>query len=73
MDSRISRIRSKLAKAPYQAQRSHSMGAERHQFRVGPRVSSAQADTFEGKHHIALPSAYREFLVELGGSGAGPF
>ncbi|MFB7244347.1 SMI1/KNR4 family protein [Streptomyces populi] len=73
MDSRISRIRSKLAKAPYQAQRSHSMGAERHAFRVGPRIGSAQADAFEDEHHIELPSAYRRFLVELGGSGAGPF
>lgn len=73
MDSRTSRIRSKLAKAPYQARRSHSMGAERHQFRLGPRIGSAQADAFEREHRIALPSAYREFLVELGGSGAGPF
>lgn len=73
MDSRISRIRSKLAKVPYQVQRSHSMGAERHLFRVGPRISSAQADDFEGEHDIELPSAYRDFLVGLGGSGAGPF
>ncbi|WP_329375989.1 SMI1/KNR4 family protein [Streptomyces sp. NBC_01351] len=73
MDSRISRIRSKLAKVPYQAQRSYSVGAERHQFRVGPRVSPARADDFEAEHHIELPSAYRKFLLELGGSGAGPF
>ncbi|MFE5138381.1 SMI1/KNR4 family protein [Streptomyces fagopyri] len=73
MDSRTSRIRSKLARVPYEAQRSHSLGAERHRFRVGPRVGSAQADAFERDHHIALPVAYREFLVELGGSGAGPF
>ncbi|QIY93137.1 hypothetical protein HEP87_01565 [Streptomyces sp. S1D4-11] len=70
MDSRISRIRSKLAKVPYQVRRSHSMGAERHAFRVGPRISSAQAADFEGEHHIELPSAYQKFLVELGGSGA---
>ncbi|MFF4273437.1 SMI1/KNR4 family protein [Streptomyces sp. NPDC001536] len=73
MGSRISRIRSKLARVPYQARRSHSAGAERHGFRVGPRLRSAQADVFESEHHIELPSAYRKFLVELGGSGAGPF
>jgi hypothetical protein len=73
MDSRTARIRSKLAKVPYQALRSHSMGAESHRFRLGPRVGSAQADAFEREHRIALPSAYREFLVGLGGSGAGPF
>ncbi|MGI5447686.1 SMI1/KNR4 family protein [Streptomyces sp. CA-243310] len=71
--SRISRIRSKLAKVPYQPQRSHSAGAWRHQFRVGSRLGSAQADAFESEHRIELPPAYRTFLVELGGSGAGPF
>jgi hypothetical protein len=73
MDSRIARIRSALAKVPYQAQRSHSTGSERHCFRLGPRVSSARADAFEREHRITLPSAYREFLEELGGSGGGPF
>ncbi|MFF4550814.1 SMI1/KNR4 family protein [Streptomyces sp. NPDC001435] len=58
---------------PYQVQRSHSMGAERHAFRLGPRISSVQADVFEGEHHVELPLAYREFLVVLGGSGAGSF
>ncbi|MFJ7334385.1 SMI1/KNR4 family protein [Streptomyces sp. NPDC101116] len=73
MDSRISRIRSKLAKMPYQAQRSHSVCGEGHQFRLGPRVSTSEADAFEAENHIALPAAYRAFLIELGGSGAGPF
>ncbi|MFD8636135.1 SMI1/KNR4 family protein [Streptomyces sp. NPDC059533] len=73
MDHRIPRIRTKLARMPYQPQRSHSMGAERHQFRLGARIGSAQADAFEAEHHIALPTAYREFLLRLGGSGAGPF
>ncbi|MEU9804104.1 hypothetical protein [Streptomyces sp. NPDC051000] len=40
---------------PYQAQRSHSMGAERHDFRLGPRLGSAQVDVFEVEHHIELP------------------
>ncbi|MFJ8010704.1 SMI1/KNR4 family protein [Streptomyces fagopyri] len=73
MDSRITRIRSKLAKIPYQAQRSHSVCAERHQFRLGPRISASKADAFEAEHRIVLPAAYRAFLIELGGSGAGPF
>jgi hypothetical protein len=73
MDSRIPRIRSKLAKMPYQAQRSHSVCEERHRFRLGPRINSSEADAFETEHHIVLPAAYRAFLIELGGSGAGPF
>ena len=73
MDSRITRIRSKLAKIPYQAQRSHSVCAERHQFRLGPGISASEADAFEAEHRIVLPAAYRAFLIELGGGGAGPF
>ncbi|MFJ8162193.1 SMI1/KNR4 family protein [Streptomyces sp. NPDC096136] len=73
MDSRTVRIRSKLARVPYQPQRSHSMGAERHGFRVGPRVGSARVDDFEREHRLVLPPAYRQFLAEVGGSGAGPF
>ncbi|MGW1362909.1 SMI1/KNR4 family protein [Streptomyces chartreusis] len=73
MDSRIPRIRSKLAKMQYQAQRSHSACEERHQFRLGPRLNSSEAEAFETKRHIALPAAYRTFLIELGGNGAGPF
>ncbi|MFF4105676.1 SMI1/KNR4 family protein [Streptomyces sp. NPDC001903] len=73
MDSRIPRIRSKLAKMPYQAQRSHSVCGERHQFRLGPRISPSVADAFEAEHRVVLPAAYRAFLTELGGSGAGPF
>ncbi|WP_406274518.1 SMI1/KNR4 family protein [Actinacidiphila glaucinigra] len=73
MDSRIARIRTKLAKMPYQVHRSHSVCGERHQFRIGPRISPSEADAFENEHHLVLPSAYRAFLIELGGSGAGPF
>ncbi|MFF7211701.1 SMI1/KNR4 family protein [Streptomyces sp. NPDC008238] len=73
MDSRIRRIRSELAKMPYQARRSHSVFEERHQFRLGRRISPSEAEAFETEHHVVLPAAYRAFLIELGGSGAGPF
>ncbi|WP_037619653.1 SMI1/KNR4 family protein [Streptomyces aureus] len=73
MDSRTARIRSKLARTPYQAQRSHSVCEEHHQFRLGPRINSSEADAFEAEHHIVLPAAYRAFLIDVGGSGAGPF
>ncbi|MFJ8668898.1 SMI1/KNR4 family protein [Streptomyces sp. NPDC093600] len=66
-------MRRELAKIPYQARRSHSACEERHQFRLGPRISPSEADAFETEHHIVLPAAYRAFLIELGGSGAGPF
>ncbi|MFJ6575628.1 SMI1/KNR4 family protein [Streptomyces sp. NPDC091368] len=71
--TRTARIRSKLAQAPYLAGGSHSMGAERHLFRLAPRVAAARLDDFEWEHRIALPPAYRQFLADLGGGGAGPF
>lgn len=49
MDSRIPRIRSKLAKMPYLAQRSNSACEERHQFRLSPRISTAEADALHGE------------------------
>ncbi|MEU8773549.1 SMI1/KNR4 family protein [Streptomyces sp. NPDC048606] len=73
MDSQITRIRTKLAKVPYQPHRSHSVFEERHRFRLGPRISASEVDAFEAEQHLALPAAYRAFLTGLGGSGAGPF
>ncbi|MGW1553546.1 SMI1/KNR4 family protein [Streptomyces sp. NPDC002346] len=73
MDSRITRIRRKLARAPYIAQRSHSFGEEKHQFRLDPPVPDATVSEFEADHSIELPGPYRSFLTTLGGSGASPF
>ncbi|MFJ5607864.1 SMI1/KNR4 family protein [Streptomyces sp. NPDC093221] len=73
MDSRIPRLRRKLAKVPFAPQRSHSFGEEKHQFRLAPPLSAIQVMRFEAEAQIELPVAYRAFLTELGGSGASPF
>jgi hypothetical protein len=73
MDSRIARIRRKLAKVPYLPCRSYSFGEEKHGFRLDPPISNAEASRFEVKHSVALPQPYRTFLTTLGGSGAAPF
>ncbi|MFJ4672735.1 SMI1/KNR4 family protein [Kitasatospora purpeofusca] len=73
MDSRIPRVRRKLAAAPFQPLRSHSFGEEQHQFRLGPQLTEARIAEFESEHAIALPGPYRQFLQHVGGSGAGPF
>jgi hypothetical protein len=73
MDSRIPRLRRKLAAIVYTGPRSHSFGEERHQFRLGPRLLAAQVSAFEAEHDIKLPAAYRDFLTGLGGSGASPY
>lgn len=72
MDSRIPRLRRKLARIPYVYGRSRSFGEERHEFRLGPRLSRARVDAFEAEHDIELPEPYRDFLLHMGGSGASP-
>ncbi|NUS54571.1 MAG: SMI1/KNR4 family protein [Streptomycetaceae bacterium] len=73
MDTRIPRLRRKLARVPYVPWRSRSFGEERHRFRLGPRLSDAEVAAFETEHHVELHSAYRDFLLAMGGSGASPF
>ncbi|MFE1292226.1 SMI1/KNR4 family protein [Streptomyces sp. NPDC058751] len=73
MDSRIPRLRRKLAHIPYAPDRSHSFGEERHRFRLGPRLPEARADAFEAEHDVELPRPYRDFLTSMGRSGASPY
>ncbi|MEU9043596.1 MULTISPECIES: SMI1/KNR4 family protein [unclassified Kitasatospora] len=72
MDSRVTRIRRKLAKVPYAPLRSHSFGEEKHGFRLAPPLPTASVAEFEADHGIRLPIAYRKFLTTIGGSGAAP-
>ncbi|MFJ3660185.1 SMI1/KNR4 family protein [Streptomyces sp. NPDC090119] len=73
MDPRIPRVRRKLAAVPFQPLRSHSFGEESHRFRLGPRLSDRRIAAFEAEKSVTLPDAYRQFLLHIGGSGAGPF
>ncbi|GAA5030387.1 SMI1/KNR4 family protein [Streptomyces siamensis] len=73
MDSRIPRLRRKLARIPYTPGRSHSFGEERHEFRLGPRLPEDRANAFEAEHDVELPKPYRDFLTNVGGSGASPY
>ncbi len=73
MDVRIPRIRRKLATVPFQALRSRSFGEEHHQFRLDQPLDEARIAAFESEHAVTLPDAYRQFLLYLGGSGAGPY
>jgi len=48
-------------------------GADVHEFRLGPTKSEADICEFEQKHNVKLPNDYRQFLVDIGNGGAGPF
>ncbi|WP_380281924.1 SMI1/KNR4 family protein [Kitasatospora purpeofusca] len=73
MDSRIARIRRKLANVPYAALRSYSFGEEKHGFSLEPPLPARNVAEFEAEQHIELPAPYHSFLTTLGGSGAAPF
>lgn len=62
MDSRIPRLRRKLARIPCAYNRGHSFGEERHEFRLGPCVTQARIDTFETEHDVELPKPIETFL-----------
>lgn len=47
-------------------------GAAGHGWRLAPPWTDAEADTFEARHGVRLPAAYRAWLVGVGAGGAGP-
>ena len=57
MEDRIQRIRQKLLARPK---------------RLNPPLSERAIETFEAKHQVVLPSAYRVFLLQIGNGGDGP-
>lgn len=69
---RLGRIAEKLAEARAKPVVPMPFGVEVHGFVVGPPLSEAVVAEFEERHEVSLPPAYRLFVTELGGEGAGP-
>jgi hypothetical protein len=47
-------------------------GAAHHAWRVAPPLSPEQLADFEEGRRVTLPASYRQWLLEVGSSGAGP-
>ena len=47
-------------------------GASDHRYVLQPCLTEHQLCRFEQKHRVTLPDDFREFLLRIGGSGAGP-
>lgn len=76
----ISRILDKLRQAKQSDPDCEVFGADAHRYVVHPPASEEEVVRFEQQHVIALPDAYRTFLLKVGnggvgshGSSAGPF
>jgi len=48
-------------------------GADQHRYHLNPPLEEADLATFEAQHGIILPSDYRQFLLQMGNGGAGPY
>jgi hypothetical protein len=48
-------------------------GADVHRFQLNPPRPEADVLEFEVRHGVTLPREYREFLIDIGDGGAGPF
>lgn len=48
-------------------------GASTHQYHLNPPLDEDEVQRFEDEHGITLPGDYREFLLQAGDGGAGPY
>lgn len=48
-------------------------GSEKHGFRLNPVLAQPALEEFERQAGVRLPDGYREFLLEAGNGGAGPY
>ena len=71
IDEQIDRILTKLEQVRRRGLKCFGSGT--HGFRLAPPMAEATVSGFESQHGIRLPANYRRFLLEAGGSGAGPY
>lgn len=50
-----------------------SFGCEKHRFQLSPPLSSAALAEFEKRYAVTLPEDFRQFLLQAGNGGGGPY
>lgn len=69
----IEELRSLLEKAKVTDADLKQFGAEHHKYQWNPPASLKEIEEFEQETGISLPDGYRNFLLQAGNGGAGPF
>ncbi|PVD51273.1 SMI1/KNR4 family protein [Terrimonas sp.] len=73
MNEQLKQIEEKL----YQLKKLDSnyslFGSLKHRYHLNPPISSEKIEKFELRNKISLPNDYKEFLINVGNGGAGPF
>ena len=69
----IEELRSLLEKAKVTDAALKQFGAQNHKYQWNPPASLKEIEEFEQETVISLPDGYRNFLLQAGNGGAGPF
>ena len=69
----IEELRSLLEKAKVTDAALKQFGAESHKYQWNPPASLKEIEEFEQETGVVLPDGYRNFLLQAGNGGAGPF
>ena len=69
----IEELRSLLEKAKVTDAALKQFGAQNHKYQWNPPASLKEIEEFEQETGISLPDGYRNFLLQAGNGGAGPF
>lgn len=71
--TRIERIKAKLTDLRQLDPGCELFGASTHRYRLGSPLTASELEDYEKELGVRLPSDYRDFVMEAGHGGAGPF
>jgi SMI1 / KNR4 family (SUKH-1) len=74
-ETQLNRIKEKLARIQTDGWENYQNDfmPSIHKFQMNPTLSEAEVAAFEEKFSVNLPQDYKEFLVNIGNGGAGPY
>jgi len=73
MDQQISVIRQKLKELKRKDPAFQVFGSSSHRYQSKGRLYENEVKSFERAYNIELPPDYREFIMQIGNGGAGPY